>query len=205
MYVTAEVRWFFDGRVPSQVHDWFVTTTGATEVPEIRTDRYLLLPGTTSIGLKLRQHRFEIKIRSFNYGPVKFSEGTTGRVERWGKWSFNLDQNGDAIQEVINKDLGWLDVRKERLLGRYVIERETVVSPLKIGEQTSSGCQVELTELELKGQKWWTFAFESFGERFILLHNLVHSSRKVLKTVNPFLLIDDQSFGYPQWIQDAFG
>ncbi|HET6447276.1 MAG TPA: hypothetical protein VFI27_22165 [candidate division Zixibacteria bacterium] len=116
-----------------------------------------------------------------------------------------MDQNGDAIQEVINKDLGWLDVRKERLLGRYVIERETVVSPLKIGEQTSSGCQVELTELELKGQKWWTFAFESFGERFILLHNLVHSSRRVLKTVNPFLLIDDQSYGYPQWIQDAFG
>lgn len=205
MFSTAEVRWFFDGRVPSRVYDWFVAATRATDLPETRIDRYLLLPGTNSIGLKLRQQRFEIKLRSHQYGSVKFNENVIGRVERWRKWSFGIGQNGDAVQEILNKDLGWLDVHKNRHLQRYVVERKTKVRPALLGEEILSGCEVELTGLEAGGRRWWTFAFESFGEEFILLHNLVHSSEGILTNGPNILLKEDYSYGYPQWIQAVLG
>ena len=66
--VTLEVRWFFPGTIPEPgVKDWFLHTPrfGAELTDEhgkAREDIYLLTPGTTAMGPKLREGRFEIKL-----------------------------------------------------------------------------------------------------------------------------------------------
>lgn len=202
MYTTAEVRWFFPGRIPSEVHDWFATAASVNEPPARRIDKYLMLPGVATLGVKLRQQRLEIKLRSFEYGEVQLNERVSGRLERWRKWSLGLGQEDHALSEIMNQANGWLDVHKERMLSRYALERKIDVVPLDAGDDANSGCHVELTAIEAYGQIWWTIAFESFGEEYVLGHNLARVSERIFSTGTPPLLPISHSCSYPQWLQD---
>jgi hypothetical protein len=203
MYTTAEVRWFFPGRIPSEVHDWFVTVASLNEPPARRIDKYMILPGTSSLGIKLRRGRLEIKLRNFVYGEVHLHDRVSGSMQQWRKWSLGLDQEDDALVEIMNQGNGWLDVLKERYLTRFAVERKIDVVPIEIGEVSSSGCEVELTAIEAFDQKWWTIALESFGEEYVLGHNLARVSERIFRTGTPPLLAISHSCGYPQWLQDT--
>ncbi len=203
MYTTAEVRWFYSGRIPSEVHDWFVTVASVNEPPARRIDKYLMLPGVTTLGIKLRQQRLEIKLRNFDYGEVQLHERISGRMQRWRKWSLGLDQEDGTLGEIMNQGNGWLDVHKERYLSRYIIERKIVVERIEVDDDANSGCEVELTAIEAIGRHWWTIAFESFGEEYVLGHNLARVSERIFRTGAPPSLAIARSCSYPQWLQDT--
>jgi hypothetical protein len=202
MYTTAEVRWFFPGRIPPEVHDWFVSAACLSEPPARRVDKYMILPGAASLGIKLRQGRLEIKLRKFDYGEVRLHDRVSGHMGRWRKWSLALDQEDDALAEIMNQGNGWLDVHKERYLSRFAVKRKNDVVPIEASGTANSGCEVELTSVEAFDHRWWTIALESFGEEYALGHNLARVSERIFSADTPPLLDISQSRSYPQWLQD---
>ena len=55
MFHSAEVRWFMAGDVPYGIREWFAAEGLAVD-EEPRIDEYLLMPGSTSTGVKFRQY-----------------------------------------------------------------------------------------------------------------------------------------------------
>jgi len=201
MYTTVEVRWFFHGRFPEQVSDWFSSVAGIKESPERRTDRYLWLPGMTSLGVKMRGQNLEIKLRTGEYGAVKLGPAAGGQLEQWRKWSFGLDHDPGEMKLARVKDSNWIPIRKQRFLRRYKIKNDQEVIAISLGSLPAAGCEVELTAIELLDQRWWTFAFESFGDESTLVESLTLLSATILNAGIPHLFPETRSFGYPQWLQ----
>jgi hypothetical protein len=201
MYTTVEVRWFFHGRIPDEVSDWFSSVAGIKETPEIRTDKYLWLPGMTSFGVKIRHQSLEIKLRTKEIGTVKLHQSADGCMEQWRKWSFALDQGPGKQHLAKYRDANWIKVHKERFLQRYEIKNGQEVNSIDPGHAPTAGCEVELTAIKLLDQYWWTFAFESFGDESTLIDSLTLLSATILNAGFPTLFPETRSFGYPQWLQ----
>jgi hypothetical protein len=203
MYSTAEIRWFFPGLIPSEVHEWFISAAAPIDASEKRTDKYLMLPDSATIGVKIRRCRLEIKVRSFEYGEVQLHPDVSGRMERWRKWSVGLDQEDEGLGDILSRGSGWVDVSKERMLARFAVEDKINVRPIGIDDDARSGCDVELTAVEAWGRQWWTVAFESFGEEHILGHNLARVAERIFAAGKPPILSLSHSCSYPQWLQEA--
>jgi len=201
MFSTVEVRWFFQGKCTDEVSDWFSTVVGTVESPEIRTDKYLWLPGMTSLGVKTRGQNLEIKLRIGEYGAVKLGPAAGGQLEQWRKWSFGLDHAPGEMKLARVNDSNWIPIRKQRFLRRYKIKNDQEVIAISLGSLPAAGCEVELTAIELLDQSWWTFAFESFGEESTLVDSLTLLSATILSFGSPPRLPEARSFGYPQWLQ----
>ena len=180
MYTTVEARWFFRGRFPDEVSDWFSSVAGIKMTPEIRTDKYLWVPGMTSLGVKIRRQSLEIKLRTGEYGAALLHKNAVGWMEQWRKWSFALDQSPGKQQLAKYRNADWIKVHKERFLLRYEIKNGQEVNLLDPGHASGAGCEVELTAVKLLDQHWWTFAFESFGNESTLVDSLTLLSTKIL-------------------------
>jgi len=202
MFTTVEVRWFFPGSISSEVRDWFVSTAGAASVPARRTDIYLVIHGGSSIGIKRREQYLEIKWLLAEYGIVALHQSAIGRMEQWRKWRITLATDQTDIDANIIPGGDWLKVSKDRILRRYSIENSSDVVPLNVDDGSISGCEVELTSIETLGERWWTFAFESFGEESILGHNLTIVGDYILSKDSPLVLSEEYSCSYPKWLED---
>lgn len=200
MYPTAEVRWFYAGRVPPEVRAWFRQAVRQPMGPLHRVDYYLRLADGDSLGIKLREGRVEIKKRLGQRGVVHFHRRVAGVVERWRKWSFVLAEAGQEVASLIHPASSWIGVQKERALCRYRLEgsQQGVVVPA--GEPASLGCGLELTTLRLWGEEWWTVGFEAFGGEASLEEALLLAADLALGEEPPVLEARD-SYGYPRWLE----
>jgi hypothetical protein len=167
MITSCESRWFFPVptfAVPAPVLDEF----GANEPVSERVDRYLLLPGTSAVGVKWRggdKVAFEIKALVSSPRPWKFKPGIGGLIDQWIKWSIGDPQVG-AVEQIFVASATWVSIRKKRFLrcfcwdGAQAIE---VAQPL----QCTDSCQVELTAIEIVDQisrpYWCSFGLEAYG------------------------------------------
>ena len=61
MLKSTEIRWFFEGKIPVNVTKILEKTS--LDIPENRTDHYLLVQGCDIISIKIRNSRLEIKRR----------------------------------------------------------------------------------------------------------------------------------------------
>jgi len=95
MLPSVEARWFMAGPVPSEAQHWFQRWELAPRT-ERRTDSYLLLPGITSVGVKLRDGKFEVKRRDADFGLTPLGSRATGRLAFWRKWSFTITGSSGA-------------------------------------------------------------------------------------------------------------
>ena len=88
MKPSAEVRWFFRGRPPAGVEEWFCGSKLCKE-ETARVDRYVLLPGSSEVGVKVRDgQKFEVKARTKPPKPFALATGASlGRQDEWVKWS----------------------------------------------------------------------------------------------------------------------
>lgn len=159
MLPSVEARWFIAGSLPEKLRICFEQGMLVGADRKVRTDHYLFLPGTASIGVKLREGKFEVKRRDADFGIAPIGSGATGRLGLWRKWSFTIADKGSEKAP----DGDWFSIEKKRLLRKYILENGGFRS-VDPGEVfTEFGCTVELTTLKVRGVDWWSFGFEAFG------------------------------------------
>jgi hypothetical protein len=200
MFPTAEVRWFYRDHLPLEVEAWFHQGAGMAEQRPSREHHYLRLEDTYALGIKLRGGCIEIKQRVRRPGVFRFHERVTGIVEHWRKWSFQLAEPDGVLSSISVPATSWIAVRKERMLRGYRLTLDKNVVPVSSSEPTREGCELELSEVHVGEQDWWTLAFEAFGEEPILQEQLELVARHVFAATEPPSLNASQSRGYPDWL-----
>lgn len=166
-YHSAEVRWFMRSTDDSweRATAWFAADDPALQTlePE-RTDAYLQLPSSLTVGVKHRQGRLEIKTQTAAPRPLVIGAGgADGNADEWVKWSFASAQPAALEAELLQAG-PWRKVIKQRGLQKYAYT-DGKVSPASPAERPDQGCIVELTRLAFAPSQWhwFTIGFEAFG------------------------------------------
>lgn len=164
---TAEIRWILDGALPTAVERWF---GDAGDVhPETRADRYVVLPGCDTVGIKLRGTdaggpvRLDVKAR---HGPdvgLSLAPGIGGQAAAWSKWTLELVDR-DAIGAGLEPPTPTLTTHKHRRMRRYVTGTDRP-RPVPLDDAAEDACDVELTTITIDGlhASWWSLGFEALG------------------------------------------
>ncbi|MBN1673540.1 MAG: hypothetical protein JXR37_21015 [Kiritimatiellae bacterium] len=195
---TAEVRWFYPGAVPREIHAWLQRAGCTLEAKPARTDHYLRL-ADEALGVKLREGRLELKQRVDSAGVISLHQRAAGLVERWRKWSFALADSVEALNALLRPASCWIAVNKERALC-------TVPPPQTPREETPApasplqGCNLELTAVRAGRNEWWSLGFEAFGPAETVLASLRRATTRLFTGDEPPTLHAEASYGYPKWL-----
>ena len=153
---TLEVRWIAPGEVPEALTRWLGPFGGGVER---RSDRYFVAPSSAALGLKIKDDAvLDLKAFRGSRGTLSVPGIARGELEAWEKWTFPLERS--AVPPAA--DTSWLTVRKVRrrrsfgVLGGVTEERP-------VGDASLPGCSVELTQIIVGGEPWWTLGFEATG------------------------------------------
>jgi hypothetical protein len=196
-FQTIEVRWFYPGEVPAPIGEWFETVGRRLEDIDRRSDTYLR-SSSPDVGVKLRQGNLEVKYRQAQIGRFAIAGLADSRVERWSKW-ICADDSGWLTPTQLADKPGWLKVDKTRDRRLFRVKFGECIELTQIATPTADIAAIELTQLRVLGQNWWTLACEYFGtdleidRQFLpLVSNLLAGSE--LAKIKPQI-----SCGYPQW------
>jgi hypothetical protein len=200
VYPTVEVRWFYRGVVPRATLEWFQAGGSDPCAPASRTDYYLRRPNGDALGIKLREGRIEIKQRQRQYGVLRLHQRVAGRVEGWQKWSLALARADSGIGSGVALDPAWLGVKKERRLRVYQLTADQEVKAISVSGNSAQGCSMELTQVSVGEQVWWSLGFEAFGDESALQESLLLIAWHVLAAGAPPTLNAQDSCSYPQWL-----
>ncbi len=201
MYLfSSEMRWFFHGQLPDEVLDWFCEGHEYTQSSP-REDQYLKLPDCDTVGVKMREGRFEIKVRRTEPRPMALSNAVIGYADDWVKWS-SRDLGIDRLIRRTDawESHEWITVRKERWLRWYgVSEVRPTSEPMTMNR--ASGCGFELTAVRVDDDHWWTVSLEALGMPDEISQVLQSTGNQVFSG-RPFPqhLDRDTSFAYPKWL-----
>jgi hypothetical protein len=194
MHTTAELRWFFPGCIPDAVATWFDACDPDSEPS--RTDIYLH-PTSEAMNVKWRAGKVEAKRRDAEVEAIELGKGIKGVVEQWRKWSFTLSEGSERVEHPL-----WRPVRKERRMKSYRLDVSGRVFPVPEGVTPKSGCEVELSQIEIDDMLWWSLCFEAFGEETHLRVGLLQTVGVVFSEGFPLQLGIQQSYGYAAWLLD---
>jgi hypothetical protein len=198
---TTEVRWFHQGSVPPEFVTWFHGGVWRPTEATARTDYYLHLADGDGLGIKLRQGQLQIKQRHKVHGLVRLHQQAVGKVESWRKWSFGLTRPTDQVTSSLTPVSTWVGVRKQRQLLKWQIMHQASFKAVPVDEQPEEGCGLELTRIDVGGQRWWSIGIEAFGQAASLYENLILTARHTLGSSAPPTLSAEASFGYPEWLE----
>jgi len=184
MQTSLEIRWFCAGKLPQAISSWFQQDElgGQLQPLEEREDVYLYSPGCEYLGIKLRQGRLEVKWRQAELGIVRLGEQVEGKLEKWGKWLCE-DPTAESFKlEAVVGQKSWVSVMKVRSQRLY------------------DSCSVELTQLSIKGNDWWSLGFETVGAEANQMEKLQTIASLVFKTYEGAELLAQDSYAYPKWL-----
>lgn len=205
MQVSAEVRWFWAGRPPLGLKEWFIDSKDHGCVAGgggTRTDYYLPERHQAELGIKRRGGGGKgIEVKGLVATAGKVARGPfSGPIELWTKWtstSLRLTREG----AVRTRKRRWL--RKFDTTGAR--PREIALNaeelPLDSKKRPARGCNVELTKVTLSdGTVWWTLGFEAFGTLDTVPESL-KTAAKVLSAREPPELGQGLLASYPAWLK----
>jgi hypothetical protein len=192
---SLEVRWIFPGQLEAAVAGWFGRFPAGTES---REDTYLLDPQLPGLSVKVRGGgALEVKVYRGSPGILEVAGRARGRMESWQKWSFPFSppshDSGDPA--------GWRPVRKTRRISRFSLASGPVlVRAPGLGQEP--GCAVELTEIRMRDQDWWSLGFEATGPASLLRGELEATAALVFALALPggVELSPDESRSYAEWL-----
>lgn len=194
MLVSAELRWFWDGQCPDDVSAWF-NGSGLMSGPamERRSDEYVLLPGNTEIGCKIRDAQ-GTETRSEIKGLI--TRFDRNRIELWRKWDWHPPSGGPRVM-----------VHKQRQLRRFFTaggaacrtDTATENRPGATGNTPVDACQIELTQVRVDGfdRQWWTLGLETWGDLTSAPLTLARGLDHLAPPVSSGRLLN-----YPQFLND---
>jgi hypothetical protein len=210
-----EVRWFFEGGVDQHLplQQWFETTVPRPDGlprPEWKgrlgdePDIYLLIPGSTDLGIKWREGELQIKGRVAALGAQLFAGRHQGAVERWIKWSYR--DLPDAWRRLFatpaENGLIAVPVRKIRALRKLRLDLFTgTANEVAPDTLIDRGMALELTDLELNGSRYCSLAFEAFPDDSGMHLAFARTVSRFLHTLRDTELEADQSLSYPAWLE----
>ena len=152
---TCEVRWIRPGRHGREIARWF---SRFAQVPETRDDDYLVSPRMPGLSIKIRGgSSFEVKQHLRTVGVLDIPDAAAGSIDSWIKRSFPLSGGIDPSRPL--EGSAWRRVSKRRQIASFPI----ATSGGDPGSPVAVVCSVELTEVEVSGQSWWTLGFEAGG------------------------------------------
>jgi len=213
--ITLEVRWFFPGTIPAkEVGDWFLDNprfgdrlTG--KHGKTREDLYLLTPGNTGVGAKLREGRFEIKLLQ-DQQELELEEGAGGKSEVWHKWKWTYARGKkDAkINDLVTNSLMArthqelrVMVRKKRWQRKFRLAGPEELAPRPGSEKDLTWwLSAELTGLQVGESPWWTLALEVCENPNAPLPLLRQSLSWMLQDYAGLPLKLKDSYSYPEWL-----
>lgn len=199
MLPSAELRWFYPGTVPQDVRQWFEGDCPGDwiEPPETREDVYLFVPGSEFLNLKHRQGRMELKWRKAELGVLRFGDKWEGRAEQWVKWLCEDPGVDSMLPEDVLERQHWIAIQKTRSRRMYRLDANRQVEPVPPDRYIECGGGLELTQLTVKGQSWWSLGFEVFGETRDLSVPLEAIAHAIAPTYNASPLKLSNSYAYP--------
>ena len=204
MYDSGEARWFFHGAGQAAAERW-ITDSALAERKDERIDQYLVLPGCSTTGIKVREGNFEVKAQTSPTEPATWSENIAGARDTWVKWSRAAgDLSGLSSQPESGET--WIRIGKQRTLRLFSLESGAPVEVPVDGPWLSAGCQVEATNLRVlsaddrHAEPWWSFCFEAVGEPGSLLELLDTMVNHVVNEAPDLELPLAASMSYPAWL-----
>jgi hypothetical protein len=197
--ITYEVRWFSAGHIPGVIKDWHRNLSGLFREHETRTDHYLLLAGNEELGVKWREGKMEFKKKMADHGLVSIHR-VTGVAELWKKWSFEIEK-GDQTQDLLVSDPeNWVAVSKKRFLQLFTINHDDQLIPHPGTFGKGVTVMVEVSDVELGGNRWWTFGVEFTVQNKEEITEPQELMEKLFMDFPDQKLAAPASFGYPKWI-----
>src|SRR5262245_60782352 len=190
---SLEVRWILPGQLTAAAASWFGRFPAETRVVE---DAYLLDPHLPGLSVKVRGGRaLEVKVYRGSPGRLKLAGRAHGRLESWQKWSFPYDPPGHGSGDPA----GWGRVSKRRRISCFSLATGVGVP----GLDEEPRCAVELTEVDVRGEAWWTLGFEATGPAEALRSELDAAAALVFAQALPggLTLGMDDSTSYAQWLR----
>jgi hypothetical protein len=182
------------------VAGWFGRFPAGTKVIE---DAYLLDPHLPGLSVKVRERRaLEVKAYCGSPGLLEVLGRTRGRLESWQKWSF---PHGPPSHDS-GDPAGWRPVSKRRRISWFSLAGGPArVGAPGLGEQP--GCAVELTEVDVRGEAWWSLGLEATGPAEALRGELDAAAALVFSQALPggIELGLDNSTSYAQWLRQRLG
>jgi hypothetical protein len=139
--------------MPTSATGWFGRFPAETRVVE---DAYLLDPHLPGLSVKVRGRRaLEVKVYRGSPGLLEVAGRARGRLESWQKWSFPHGPPSHGSGDPA----GRRPVTKRRRISWF----SQTVGVRVPGLGGEPGCTVELTEVDVRGEAWWTLGFEATG------------------------------------------
>jgi hypothetical protein len=199
MLKSTEIRWFFEGNMPFNIIKILEETS--LDISENRTDRYLLVHGCGSIGIKIRNSRLEIEQRR-DVQPYNISKlNISGNIERWERWEWNDKTACIEIGRLADRDdlNPWIKVDKKRWQKKFNI-RDSDLIPVPL-QELQADFTMEVTKLKLNRKSWWTIGFASFTQRDLSFFDQLIETCPILQF--KIDLKKEWSFGYPHWLSQV--
>jgi predicted component of type VI protein secretion system len=197
-FQTIEVRWFYPGELPAEISNWFETVGEHLENIDTRSDFYLQ-SSSPDVGVKLRQGNLEVKYRQQELGQFTIDGMADSRIEQWSKWICMADGGGLSLTKLADKP-GWLKVDKIRDRRLFRVEFGEQIALTQIATPAAEIASIELTQLQVSSQPWWTVACEYFGKDLDLDRQFLPLVR--ILSAGSSIATDRArvSCGYPQWL-----
>ena len=191
---TIEVRWFYRGNVPAAVATWF-EAIGTPLPPDSRSDLYLQCT-SSDLGIKIRQGNLEVKYCHQQLGTIAIAGMDDGRVQQWTKWICD----DPSLELAGGEKQAWIQVAKIRHQRLYLVESIEPSRLIPILTPRQNAAAIEVTQLQLQGQPWWTIACEYLGDNINIEGQFLPLVRSLLigypGSESPSVVSD----GYPQWL-----
>ena len=153
---TLEVRWICSGALTTSMIDWF----GASSIDiETREDVYLVAEGVRGLSVKIRGGtQLDLKVARGSRGVLAVPGRARGELESWQKWAFPLPSMPEGTIGLAD----WIPVRKVRRIRMFSRAGD---APVEHAQTPSDGawCAVELTDVSVDDEQWWTLGFEAAG------------------------------------------
>jgi hypothetical protein len=193
---SLEVRWIFPGQLEAAVAGWFGRFPAATES---REDTYLLDPQLPGLSVKVRGGgALEVKVYRGSPGTLELAGRARGRMQSWQKWSFPFS----PLRQDSGDPASWRTVRKRRRISRFSGASGPIVARAP-GPGQDLRCEVELTEVRMGGQDWWTLGFEATGPADLLRSALEATAALAFAQALPGEMQPgpDESRSYAEWLR----
>jgi hypothetical protein len=197
--VSAELRWFWEDALPTEVESWFRNRTFPPGGGTPRIDEYLVDRSQIELGLEKRGTKPGIEIKGLVSVRRTVSKPFDGRVQIWTKWTSEA-LTIDRLPRVAVHKTRWL--RRYDSSGPHLEETELDENerPRHSPERLPArGCHFELVSLrrDSDGSRWWSIGFEAFGE----LATVEESLDRTLEHVAPDTsLTAGVELSYPAWL-----
>ncbi|MGZ6546368.1 MAG: hypothetical protein ACXVEI_13775 [Actinomycetota bacterium] len=197
---TLEVRWIHPGRVPDAMIGWLGPFADQIER---REDRYLVDPSNPDLGVKIKG-AVQLDLKAFRGSPGELvvPGGGRGRLEIWEKWTFPLDEHGHPPAD----SSGWLTLQKRRRRRSFrLVDERAVERP--VSEADLPGCTVELTEVAIGEETWWSLGIEAGGRSETLDAALHATAASLFQGPSPRGIRLDlrDSMSYARWLGTRSG